>query len=51
MDYLSIIKQPISKDLDDFIALFESALTHSDGMLSSALNHISQTSVHFFQLQ
>ena len=42
MDYLSIIKQPISKDLDDFIALFESALTHSDGMLSSALNHIRQ---------
>ena len=42
MDYLSIIKQPISKDLDDFIALFESALTHSDGMLSSALKHIRQ---------
>ena len=42
MDYLSIIKQPISKDLDDFIALFESALTHSDGMLSSALSHIRQ---------
>lgn len=42
MDYLSIIKQPISKDLDDFIALFESALNHSDGMLSSALSHIRQ---------
>ena len=42
MDYLSIIKKPISKDLDDFIALFESALTHSDGMLSSALSHIRQ---------
>ena len=42
MDYLSIIKQPISKDLNDFIALFESALTHSDGMLSSALSHIRQ---------
>lgn len=42
MDYLSIIKQPISKDLDDFIALFDSALNHSDGMLSSALNHIRQ---------
>lgn len=42
MDYLSIIKKPISKDLDDFIALFESALNHSDGMLSSALSHIRQ---------
>ena len=42
MDYLSIIKQPIAKDLDDFIALFEQALTHKDGMLGAALNHISQ---------
>ena len=42
MDYLSIIKQPIQKDLDDFIALFNSALTHDDGMLSSALSHIRQ---------
>ena len=30
MDNLSIIKQPIQKDLDDFIALFNSALTHDD---------------------
>ena len=42
MDYLSIIKQPIQKDLDDFIALFQSALTHDDGMLGSALSHIRQ---------
>lgn len=42
MDYLSIIKQPIQKDLDDFIALFQSALTHDDGMLGSALRHIRQ---------
>ena len=42
MDYLSIIKQPIMKDLDDFIALFQSALTHEDGMLGSALAHIRQ---------
>ena len=42
MDYLSIIKQPIQKDLDDFIALFNSALTHEDGMLGSALTHIRQ---------
>ena len=42
MDYLSIIKQPIVKDLDDFIALFQSALSHDDGMLGSALAHIRQ---------
>ena len=42
MDYLSIIKQPIMKDLDDFIALFQSALSHDDGMLGSALAHIRQ---------
>lgn len=42
MDYLSIIKQPIQKDLDDFIVLFQSALTHDDGMLGSALSHIRQ---------
>ena len=42
MDYLSIIKQPIQKDLDDFVALFQSALSHDDGMLASALSHIRQ---------
>jgi len=42
MDYLSIIKQPIAKDLDDFIALFNKSLTHDDGMLGSALSHIRQ---------
>ena len=42
MDYLSIIKQPILKDLDDFIDLFQNALTHEDGMLGSALAHIRQ---------
>ena len=42
MDYLSIIKQPIQKDLDDFIGLFQNALTHEDGMLGSALTHIRQ---------
>lgn len=42
MDYLSIIKQPIQKDLDDFIALFSQSLTHDDGMLGSALSHIRQ---------
>jgi octaprenyl-diphosphate synthase len=42
MDYLSIIKQPIAKDLDDFIALFNQSLTHDDGMLGSALSHVRQ---------
>ncbi len=42
MDYLSIIKQPIAHDLDDFIALFQQALEHEEGMLGSALNHIRQ---------
>ena len=42
MDYLSIIKQPIVKDLDDFIALFGEALSHDDGLLGSALSHIRQ---------
>ena len=39
---LSTIKQPIVKELDDFIALFNSALTHDDEMLGSVLNHIRQ---------
>ncbi|MBR1688275.1 MAG: polyprenyl synthetase family protein [Prevotella sp.] len=42
MDYLSIIKQPIQQDLDDFIGRFDAALTHSDGMLGSVLTHIRQ---------
>jgi len=42
MDFLSIIKQPIQKDLDDFIDLFQNTLTHEDGMLGSALAHIRQ---------
>jgi octaprenyl-diphosphate synthase len=42
MDYLSIIKQPIAKDLDDFIALFNQSLIHEDAMLGSALSHIRQ---------
>lgn len=42
MDYLSTIKLPIAKDLENFIALFETALSHDDGMLGSALSHIRQ---------
>ena len=42
MDYLSVIKQPISSEIDDFIALFNRSLTHEDGMLGQALEHIRQ---------
>ena len=42
MDYLQLIKQPIEQDLLDFIELFNSALTHDDGLLSQALSHIRQ---------
>ena len=40
MDYLSIIKQPISSELCDFIDLFNKSLSHTDGLLSQALEHI-----------
>ena len=42
MDYLSVIRQPIQKELDDFIALFNKALSHSNGLLSQVLDHIRQ---------
>lgn len=42
MDYLSLIKQPISDELDDFNKLFSESLSHTDGMLSQALEHIRQ---------
>lgn len=44
MDYLSVIKEPINQDFQDFQNLFTEALTHSDGLLSSALDHIRQRS-------
>lgn len=42
MDYLSLIMQPIVQDLDNFVELFNASLTHSDGLLGSALSHIRQ---------
>lgn len=42
MDYLSQIKRPIERDLDDFIALFNKSLSHTDGLLSQVLEHIRQ---------
>lgn len=40
MDYLSLIKEPVIKELDDFNRLFDLSLQHSNGMLSDALSHI-----------
>ena len=40
MDYVSLIKEPISHELADFIGLFNSSLTHDDGMLGCALEHV-----------
>lgn len=40
MDYLSLIKQPIEKDLNDFIELFNSSLTYEQTLLSEVLAHI-----------
>lgn len=42
MDYLSIIKEPITSELNDFITLFNQALSHRDGLLGQALEHIRQ---------
>lgn len=40
MDYLSIIKHPIEAELADFVSLFNQSLSHDDGLLGSALEHI-----------
>ncbi len=42
MDYLSLIKQPIVEELNDFIEFFNKSLEHDNGLLSQALNHIRQ---------
>lgn len=42
MDYLSVIRQPIASELEDFIDLFNKALSHEDGLLQQALDHIRQ---------
>ena len=44
MDYISLIKAPIEKELSDFIELFKDSLTTSDGLLSQALDHIKSRS-------
>lgn len=40
MDYLSRIKKPITAELNNFIQLFDTSLSHSDGLLSQVLEHI-----------
>ena len=42
MDYLSIIKQPIESELNEFIRLFNESLTHDDQLLGEVLSHIRQ---------
>jgi len=42
MDYLSLIRKPIERELNDFIALFNQSLTHDDGLLAQVLEHIRQ---------
>ena len=42
MDYLSVIKQPISSEINAFIDLFNESLSHTEDLLSSALDHIRQ---------
>ena len=40
MDYIKQIRQPITTELDDFICMFNSSLSHANGLLSQALEHI-----------
>ena len=43
MDYISLIKHPISNDLDAFVRLFnDSLMLNTDGLLAEALSHICQ---------
>ena len=42
MDQLSLIRQPIECELNEFINLFNETLTHGDGLLSDVLSHIRQ---------
>lgn len=42
MDYLSLIKQPIEKELADFVSLMNKNLSHDEGLLSQVLDHIRQ---------
>ena len=42
MDYLSIVREPITAELSDFIRMFNHSLEHENGLLQQALDHIRQ---------
>lgn len=42
MDYLSLIRRPIESEITEFIDLFNESLSHTEDLLSSALEHIRQ---------
>ena len=42
MDYLSTIRRPIEREMNDFVELFIQSLSQGDGMLESVLSHIRQ---------
>ncbi len=42
MDQLSLIKQPIDQEFNEFTELFKKSLTHGDHLLSDMLTHIRQ---------
>ena len=41
-DYISEIRRPIEKELEQFTQMFQQALSHADGTLEHALNYILQ---------
>ena len=40
MDYLSTIKHPIEGEVNLFVEQFDDTLSHTDGLLQQALNHV-----------
>ena len=42
MDYLSIIKRPIEKEINNFSELFNQCLSQEEGLLGEVLSHIRQ---------
>jgi len=42
MDYLSIIRQPIEEDLNNFTKLFNSCFSHKDALLSEVLSYVQK---------
>ena len=42
MDYLSIIKRPIEKEINNFAELFNQCLSQEEGLLGDVLSHIRQ---------